>query len=635
LLNGGRLVSYDNGVDPPELYGYTAAGFLSEVLDQDQSLVCIASDSHGRVVARTWHTAAWPVYVNGQVPTDGSVVQFGDGTAIPTCTAQTTSSPDCATPVATSPGADRTCTTFYGYQPYTDPLDPRNYEPVSVRDGRSASGSDNTYLTSYGYNGHGLLLTRTTPATDDFPSRRQTSYAYTSGSEAAYDSGTVPAMLLKSATTPGGAVTSYQYYADGDLAKTTDPSGRSTVYTYDALGRVLTSTVTSSPHPPAQTSYAYNALGQLATVTYPGVLNQVTGVTHTRRDSYTYDVDGNLLSLTESDLTGGDPSRTYTYDGAGNLTSQQVTGQGNSGPSGTTVTNYAVDTASRVTSEVIDPTPSRTSSSGYANRTVSFTYDADDHVLTQTTGSAAIGGSSLTSYTYDPAGTLHSQTVHDTGGPATSLTTTWQYNQDGQPVSMTSPRGNVTGATPADNTTSYAYDLAGHLVTQTEPSVSVQDYVNQGTTAATPVTTGGYDTFGDLTQVKDPNAGATSATYDGGGHLTSVTQPSYTPPGAPAITATTAYGYDEIGNVTQVADPKGNVACYTYDALGDVTSASTPALPQSPSQPCSATVSSSSKKLVGLLLVQERRYGQSLVRKLSFRRLKEVEDDLIQRSNDR
>jgi RHS repeat-associated protein len=752
MLNGGRLISYDNGVDSPEFYGYSGAGFLSEVLDQDQSLVCIASDSHGRVVARTWHTAPAPIYVNGQIPTDGSVIQFGDGTAIPTCTAQTTSSPDCATPLASNPSADRICTTFYAYQPYTDPVDPRNNEPVSVRDARSASATDNTYLTSYGYNSAGELLTRQTPATSDFPSGRTTSYAYTVSTTPAYGGGNPPVGLLKTATTPGGAVTAYLYYQNGDLRQVTDPSNRITVYAYDALGRVSTKTVTASPSPNVQTSYTYNALGQLATIKYPGVLNQVTNVTHTRQDSYTYDPDGNVLSLTVSDTTGGDPARTttysyddpdhpgrvtsrtdpggvttggtaqsdgsasadplgatsafeydqlgnvtkrtdpsgndyvyayneynqpisttlvtavqdsrtpncsapasvdgnglcdlvlesrayspagvlasvtdamgrttgygydpnrdltsvttctgasdatctaagasitsqagYTYDGTGNLTSQAVTGQGQPG---STVTNYTVDAASRVTSEGIDPTPARTSTSDYANRTVSFTYDADNHVLTQTTGSAANGGSSLISYAYDPAGTLHSQTVHDTGGPATSLTTTWQYNQDGQPVSMTSPRGNVSGATPANYTTSYGYDLAGQLVTQTEPSVSVQDYVNQAATAATPVTTGGYDTFGDLTQVKDPNQGVTSATYDGGGHVTSVTSPSYTPPGGSAITATTAYGYDEVGDLTRVTDAKNNVACYTYDALGDVTSETTPAQPLSSSQPCSTT----------------------------------------------
>ena len=29
VLDGGRLVSYSNGVDPPEVFGYDAAGFLA------------------------------------------------------------------------------------------------------------------------------------------------------------------------------------------------------------------------------------------------------------------------------------------------------------------------------------------------------------------------------------------------------------------------------------------------------------------------------------------------------------------------------------------------------------------------------------------------------------------------------
>ena len=117
-----------------------------------------------------------------------------------------------------------------------------------------------------------------------------------------------------SATTPGGAVTSYSYYSDGDLAQVTQPDGARTVYTYDGLGRALTTTSYSDTYPSGLTTrYTYNAPNQPLTVTYPGVANHVTEVTHTLQDAYAYDADGNLLSLTQSDLTGGDPTRTTTY----------------------------------------------------------------------------------------------------------------------------------------------------------------------------------------------------------------------------------------------------------------------------------------------------------------------------------
>lgn len=82
------------------------------------------------------------------------------------------------------------------------------------------------------------------------------------------------------------------------------------------------------------------------------------------------------------------------------------------------------------------------------------------------------------------------------------------------------------------------------------------------------------------TQAEDPDGNITVTGYDGDGRATSVTQPSYTPPGASSpITATTSYAYDGDGNLVQVTDPAGNVTKYTYDALGDLTAQTDPQLP--------------------------------------------------------
>lgn len=719
MLNGSRLVDRDNGVDPEQSYGYDQAGFLTSAVDQDGNLACFTNDSHGNVLARTWY----PVE-------PASLPGGGTGTA-PACSGATSSAPDCF-----STGA--ACTSFYTYATYNaaNPLDPHNDKMTGSADGRSASASDTTYRTKYAYNTVGQLISTTTPPTSDFPSGRTALSGYSTGTEAGYGGGTIPAGLLLSKTTPGGAVTSYQYYADGDLAKETEPSGRYTVYTYDALGRPTASTVYTTSFPSGeQTSYTYTVLGKQATVTHPAVTNQVTGVTHTDRDTYTYDDDGNELSLTQSDLTGGDPSRTtsytyndhgeiatqtdpggattggdsqdegassanpqgattsydyddfgnvtartdpngnvyrytyneynkplqetlytssdsqanptadcsapatqdddggcdlvlnaytydpagllaattdamgritnytydhnqdliavtktdpvpnpsigrqtlYTYDGAGNLAAQTVSAMSGGAVGTSTVTEYTIDAAGRMIRQVSDPTPEGVSDSGYANRSVSYTYNADDYVTSQTTGSAAEGGTSVTNFDYDTAGDQISQTVVNGG---TNLKTTWTYGQNGQPLTMVTPAGNTSGATPANYTTSYAYDSAGNMVTQTGPPVSVRSYGAQTPVTTRPVTSYGYDTFGDQTQVKDPNGNVTVTGYDGGGRVASVTQPAYTPPGASsAIIATTGYAYDEDGNLTQVTDPKGSVTSYTYDALGDVTSLTQPLLP--------------------------------------------------------
>jgi RHS repeat-associated protein len=740
VTDGSRLISYDNGADPPQAYGYDAAGFLTTVVDQNGNLVCLTNDIHGNVLTRTWY------------PAEGAALPgTGPGIAPANCGGSTASSADCW-----STGAP--CTTFYGYAAYNtaNPVDPTNDELTSVRDGRSASATDATYETTYSYNTIGQLTFETTPATSDFTNGRTTRYVYSTGTETAANGGTIPAGLLESETTPGGAVTSYSYDTNGDLAQVKEPSGRYTDYTYDGLGRPVTSTVHTSTGPSAgeTTSYTYTPTSQQASVTYPAVTNSVTNVAHQLEDTYAYDADNNLLTKTESDLTGRDPSRTttytyndhdevatitqpagataggtsqsqgassanpggattgYGYDAFGNVTqvtdpngnqyryayneyqeptqeilytpstnessvvancaypatqdadggcdlvlkssaydpagllaattdamgrttnygydnnetmieskTQQVCsasspctsmgsctptaqctsgsvatmttyaydGAGNkiseavSGPGGMTTTDYNYDAAGRLTSEVQDATPSAaSSSSGYLNRTTAYTYDADNHVLSKTVGTGS--ALAVTDYGYDTAGDMTSQAVQD---GSTSLETTWTYDQNGLPLSMTTPEGNASGAVAADYTTNYTYDPAGNMVTETGPPVSVSTYASQTAASTRPVTTYGYDTFGDKTQVQDPDKNVTTTAYDGDGRTTSVTQAPYTPPGGlSAITATASYAYDENGNLVSVtypsvsaADPSSNVISYTYDALGDVTSETDPQLP--------------------------------------------------------
>ena len=736
MLDGGRSVSYGNGVDPPEDHGYDAAGFLTSEVDPDGNLTCFTNDVHGNMLTRTWYPVEPASLPGGGVGANPSA-----------CGGSTASSATCATSGAP-------CTTFYGYSTYNtaNPLDPTNDKLTSVRDGRSSSATDNTYETQYSYNTIGQLASETTPATTSFPSGRITRYAYSVGTEAAANGGTVPAGLQLSVTTPGGAKTSNSYYSNGDLAQITEPSGRYTTYTYDALGRPLTSTVHTSTFSSGETtSYTYTPTGQQATVTYPGVRNAVTGVTHQLEATYTYDADNNVLTKAQSDVTGADASRTttytyndhnevaavtqpagatsggssqangassanpqgattgydydpfgnvtqvtdpngnqyrytyneynekaqavlytpntnaassaascsspatqdadggcdlvvdaytydpagllaattdamgritndtydhdqelietsvtqpcstsapctsmnpctptaqctsgsvgtmtvYTYDGAGNQVSKAVSATHGGSAGATTTTDYTYDAAKRLTTEVDDATPSGASGSGYLNRTIAYTYDADNHRLSVTTGT----GSALdvTDYGYDSAGDMTSQTVQD---GSTSLETTWTYDQNGLPLSKTTPAGNASGATAADYTTNYTYDPSGNLGTETGPPIPTSTFASQTATSTRPLTTYGYNTFGDQTQVVGPDRNDTVTAYDGDGRKTSVTQPSYTPPGTSTpIAATTSYAYDEVGNLTSVKNPVGNVASYTYDALGDQTSVTDPQLP--------------------------------------------------------
>ncbi|RVX42809.1 intein/RHS repeat-associated protein [Nonomuraea polychroma] len=202
----------------------------------------------------------------------------------------------------------------------SDPFDPRNDQVTAYRDGRSASDTDPTFATTIEYNSYGEQTKQTTPATADFPQGRSTSIAYTDGSEAAVGGGTTPAGLVKSKTDARGSTWQYRYTAAGDLAEQTSPEGLVVKLDHDALGRMVASTRISQAVPDGtKTTFTYDGRGRLVAGTAPAVKNEISGVTHTAQTRTTYDPDGNPLTETIADLTGGEPDRvtTFTYDAHG------------------------------------------------------------------------------------------------------------------------------------------------------------------------------------------------------------------------------------------------------------------------------------------------------------------------------
>jgi large repetitive protein len=149
-----------------------------------------------------------------------------------------------------------------------------------------------------------------------------------------------------------------------------------------------------------------------------------------------------------------------------------------------------------------------------------------------------------------------------TGGALATgkLRTSWQLDKRGLPTSQTDPNG---------NTTLYSYDEAGKLAVTTDPVVNTE--TNGGTPVAThPVSMVGYDTFGEPTESSDPLGNLVTTAYDAAGRPTSVTLPSYTPPGSgTAITAVAAKAYNNLGQVVNDTDPLNHQTTYTYDQLGN------------------------------------------------------------------
>jgi RHS repeat-associated protein len=514
------------------------------------------------------------------------------------------------------------CQTSYTsyYEDLSNPLDPRNNKPTDERDARSSSPSDPTYDTVTTYTSDAQIASRTTPPTTACPSGCKTTYTYTAGTETAVGGGTEPAGLLKTVTTPNGGVTSYEYDSAGDVAQVTDPLGMVTDYTYDNLGRELTQTQISNTYPDGlTTSYTYDDQDQILTETDPPVTDRVTGAVHTEVTTYTYDPDGDVLTTTLSDSTGGDASRTTTntYDAHGNLAS-------------------VTDADGNKTTYTYDALGDRTSETNPAGVTTDYTYDAAGNLLTTTlvgyTGNPSdpITAENLVtdSRSYDPAGMLASDTnvvgtttdytYYGNGQTASSYVVgssgdedvhTFTYDAAGNNVSETAPGGLVTDTTynadnqvtsqtvdptGVDRVTTAAYDPDGNVVTETlsgggvtQTTTTTYNAMDEELSQTVDNTSGNLttsyvrDNRGLVTSETDPDGNTTTYQNDEAGRTVVTTSPpvsSQSGTGAAPATAdaVTTVGYDTFGDETESEDADGNITTYAYNGDGQQTSATNP-----------------------------------------------------------
>jgi YD repeat-containing protein len=313
---------------------------------------------------------------------------------------------------------------------------------------------------------------------------------------------------------------------------------RTTTFTYDANGNLLTKSVTDGTHTRTWT-FTYNTHGQvltakdpenhLTTTTYDAkgevetiknALNQVTSFT-------SYDADGELLSVT-------DPNglvSAFTYDPLGRVLTKKA---------GSLKTSYAYAPPGMVRLLTLPD------SSAYA-----YLYDAA-HRLTQITDKA---GDAI-DYIYDATSNVTAVNVYD---PAKALTRTHSYTYDAG-----NRLASDTGATAGEKTT-YTYDNEGNLLTRTDPlghvSTYTYDALNRRESFLDPLhnkTDYSYNENDDLTAVVDPRGLETIYTYDGLDDQIGVKSPD---------TGKTTRIFDASGSVLTSTDARAKVGTYTYDAL--------------------------------------------------------------------
>jgi YD repeat-containing protein len=357
----------------------------------------------------------------------------------------------------------------------------------------------------------------------------------------------LPATIVESLGVGGAGgtkTTTNTYDTSGNLTQRqiATPTGtRTWGWTYDAFGRILTSTdplsrvttYTYYPNTAAQNALIANSRGMLASITNP--MGHTTNFT-------AYNGFGQVLSMT-------DPSglvTSMTYDARQRMTARTV---------GSETTSYQYDPSGLLT-RVTLPDASF----------LAYTYDGARRLTQVEDG---LGNKMV--YTLDAMG---NRTKEDALDPTGALARTRSRVFD----ALSRLQKEIGGATPTTQVTQYTYDVNGNNLAVTDannlPTYYTYDALNRlieigiPNTPSPVVTKYEYDVQNNLTKVTDPKNLQTIYGYNGFGELTSLTSPD---------TGLSSFTFDAAGNLLTKTDARGVVATYTYDNLNRVTAIQYPA----------------------------------------------------------
>ena len=363
----------------------------------------------------------------------------------------------------------------------------------------------------------------------------------------------------KTATYSDGQVLTYVYNGEGNLQSVTETNGSATVtylYTYDSIGRLISSEQKDGSTTTLRTHQTYNEYNQLKK---QGWQMGSTGYS----EEYTYNsADGSLATMKTgvgntltmgydglrrlSTVSGGPFNRTYTYrDISSSKTTMQVSGLSYSLGSGMNF-GYTYDDLGNI--------ETYTAPDG---EVITYTYDAQGQLLNA-------AGDTTYNYTYDTIGNIltangHSYTYGNSNWK--DLLTAYDgetitYDNSGNPISyyngtrwaLTWDNGrSLTRAVSTSTAVDFTYDLSGLRTSKTVGNVE-HNYFYAGSKLM-------RESYGSNTLdfFYDANGTPYALKYNG-----------------------TVYYYvtNLQGDVVRIVDASGNtVASYEYDPYGKVISA--------------------------------------------------------------
>ncbi len=609
-----RLTSVTDSAGRAWNFGYDANQQLATLTDPLSAVTTFAYDTNNRLtsVSRSRsrnvgspETILWSIAYDSA----GRVASITDPMAAQVSSSDTIAYTPTTTTVSLAKDADSVETSVYTLDDagrVTALLDPERWTHAwtydadgNVLSATSPIDASTSATTTYTYDARGNHLSATTPI--DGSSSVSSTWTYNSGNDVTnetdaagtaierqtaytYTDGHLTATEINPQLDdgPDGQVTtSYTYTGHDQLETTTDALGRVTKSTYDANGNVLSTIQNYLSGSCTQSDCNVETANTYDANTTAGRAGLVTSQTDPSgaTTSATYDDLGRVLTLSAAADTGVPATiTTNIYDELGNLLRATVSGDGESGSTthvynllnaeisvtdatgvSVSVTTDLMGNTQTVTPPATDATTTmqdalnriiseQSSSALQTQQTTNAAGDVTSH--RQVTDGASVVDSQVLR-TYDLAGHLMTETEDPDGA---NLTASYTYDVLGETLSETAPDGNVTR---------YAYDRLGRLCRQLDNASAAGAFTCTSTVTGTAttnlLTTYSYDKMGRQLMTSGPAAvgetpSATATVYD---NLDRATQTiaNYVQ-GSQDSDANIASGtyYDRAGRVTATSD---------------------------------------------------------------------------------